>query len=610
MKQSFPLRLVLWPLLIVWIGAWVLGFGGQDTFVKPGEKQGELGQDGLNMVVASTVEPPNKKGKYGGTITDVTLGDPKTFNIWVAGEASSFGIAGPLYDVLISQNPYTQQWEGNLAELPQISPDGLVWTFKLKPNLKWSDGEPITADDVVFTVDMIYDPETQGIMREGMLVDVKDPKTGEIKRVPLKYRKIDGRTVEFRFPVPYAPARSMLNISVAPRHKLYNAWKAKKINSTWSVSTNPKELVASGTWIMQSYVPGQRVVYARNPNYWKKDDWGRPLPYFEKYVQLIVPDINASTLKFKGGECDSLAVPAFDYPNVKRDEKSGNYTVYDLGPGLGFNYLNFNLNPEAKVDAWKIKLFQQKEFRQAVSFAINRQLMSINLFRGLARPNWSPVSPANKVFHNPNVPKYLYDPVKAKSMLDALGVKDNDGNGFREYEGHEVQFNIITNVENPLRKSMCTVITKDLKNIGLNAIFTPINFNKLVTSLDSKPYEWEAVVLGFTGGTEPHDGANIWFSGGPSHQWNPKQKKPATPWEAEIDELFRNSAQALNLKDRQKYYNRWQVIAADQLPFIYLVVPDSIVAIRNKFGNLKLTPQSAMWNQDELFDLNATKDSP
>jgi len=600
-------------LLLSCFAAWVAGAGTRDRFLKPGEHGVALRYTGLNRVVPQKTEPPSKRGKYGGTMTDTNLGDPKTFNIWVASDAGSFGTAGNLYDGLIGQNSYTQEWEGRLCDLPTVSKDGLVWTFRLKPNLKWSDGVPITADDIIFTLDMIFDEKTQGIMREGMLVDVKDPKSGKFKRVPVRYRKIDSRTVEYRLPVPYAPARSMLSIAPAPRHKLYEAWKAGKINATWSVSTNPRELVASGPWIMQSYVPGQRLIYTRNPNYWKKDQWGGRLPYLDKYVQLIVPDSNSSTLKFKAGECDTLTVQAQDYASVKRDEKAGNYTIYDLGPSSSTQYLGFNLNPKSKTaqkTPWKIQLFQQTRFRQAVSFAINRDLMCVNQFLGLAQPLYTYITPANKIFFDPNTPKYPYNPKKAAMLLDEIGARDIDGNGYREYQGHEIQFNIITNVENEQRKAMCTVITKDLKNIGLNATFTPVNFNKLITSLDSPPYDWEALVLGFTGGNEPNDGANIWFSGGPTHQWNPSQKTPATKWEAEVDDLFRQGAQELDPAKRKAIYDRWQVIASTELPLIYSVVPDSIIAIRNKFGNLKPAPSGALWNQDEIYDLSATRQSP
>ncbi len=605
----------IFPILVVaWIVAWVCGIDTRDRFLKPGQHGEALRYVGLNRVVPQKTEPPSKRGKYGGVMTDTTLGDPKTFNLWAATDAGSGGAVGLLYDSLIGQNTYTQQWEGRLCDLPNVSKDGLVWTFRLKPNLTWSDGVPITADDIIFTLDMIFDPKTQGTVRETMLVDVKDPKTGQYKRVPPGYQKIDDRTVQFRFPVPYAPARSMLSINVAPRHKLYAAWKSGQFNSTWSVSTAPKELVSSGPWIMQSYVASQRLVYVRNPHYWKKDKWGGALPYLDKYVQLIVPDTNTDTLKFKAGECDALGVTATDYPSIKRSEPTGNYTIYDLGPSSSTQYLGFNLNPNSKTGKtapWKIKLFQQTKFRQAVSYAINRDLMCINQFLGLAQPLYTFITPADKIDFNPNTPKYPYNPKKAQALLDSIGAKDNDGNGYREFEGHEIQFNIITGVQNQQRKDMCTVITKDLKNVGLNAIFTPVDFNRLISSLDSPPYDWEAVVLGFTGGgSEPNDSANIWYSSSLMHQWNPNQKTPATPWEAEVDDLFRQGAQELDPKKRKAIYDRWQVIASTQLPLIYTVVPDSIVAVRNKFGNLKPCPGGALWNQDELYDLSATRDTP
>jgi peptide/nickel transport system substrate-binding protein len=597
------------------------GCGGNEQFAGGNNANGSAtGNAASGATLASATEPPSQPGKYGGQLVDVTISNPKTFNYWVSAETSSSGIVGPLYDALLTRNGYTLEWEDSLAELPTISEDNLTWTFKLKENLKWSDGQPLTADDVVFTCDMIYDPKTQGIMREGMLVDeidpktqqpVIDPQTKQPKRVPLKYRKIDERTVEFTFPQPYAPARDILTFPVAPRHKLYNAWKAGRINETWNTNTPVKELVGSSAWTISSYVPDQRVIYKRNPYYWKKDDQGRQLPYLDTYVQLIVPNLNTMTLKFKAGQVDVLGVQAPDYPDIKKGEANGNYKVHNLGPGFGFSYLGFNMNPNAQIDKSKVRLFQQQKFRQAVSYAINRELMAKNLFLGLASPMYSPVSPANKVFFNDKAPTYPYDLNKAKALLDEIGVKDTNGNGVREFEGKDVKFNIITNVENDLRKSMCVQITSDLKSIGINAVFTPIAFNKLIQNLDAKPYPWEAVVLGFTGGPEPHNGANVWFSSGPSHQWHPNQKSPATPWEAEIDSIFRKASQTLDEKERKVLYDRWQVIAAEQLPFIFTVVPDSLQAVRNKFGNLK--PSSAggaLWNLDEIYDLKATRNSP
>ncbi len=585
------------------------GCGGQEKFASNSTETSDNAAPSQNA--AGRDEPPSKLGKYGGTLTAATISDPKSFNYWVSGETSTSNIVGPLYDTLNTLNPYTLKYEAQLADLPEISPDGKVWTFKLKDGLKWSDGQPLNADDVIFTLDMIYDPKTQGIMREGMLVDVTAADTGKNQRVPLKYRKLDARTIEFTFPVPYAPAKSMLSFPVAPRHKLYNAWKSGKINSTWGVDVDVKELVSSGPWIISDYVPAQRVIYKRNPNYWKKDAQGRPLPYLDSRVILMVKDLNALTIKFKARETDVLGVQPPDYALIKQGEASGNYTVYNQGPGWGFEYLTFNQNPSAQVDKSKIKLFQQQKFRQAVAYAVNRKRIVNDLMRGLGRPQWSYESPANAIFYNPDVPKYEYNPAKSKQLLAELGLKDSNGNGILEYGGKDVKFNIITNAGNNQRQDLCTFLTQDMKNIGLNATFSPIDFNKLVATLDAKPYGWEACVLGFTGGPEPNDGANIWYSSGPSHQWNPNQKTPVTKWEGEIDDLYREGAKTIDEAKRREIYGKAQKVAMTQVPFVTTAVQDSLGAIRNRFGNVKPCSLGGLtWNNEEMYDLSATRDAP
>lgn len=607
------------PLSVLTCAALLGGCGGNEKFASSTNNAANnaAGPDTPTKVA----EPETVLGKYGGTLTEDSISGPKTFNLWVAAENSSSGAVSELYDSLIGQNAYTLEWEDRLAELPEISADGLTWTFKLKPDLKWSDNAPLTADDVIFTLDVLYDEKVQTNMRESLMLDAPDGKGG-FKRVPLAYKKLDDRTIEFKFPVPYAPARNILNFPIAPKHKLEAAFKAGQpsktsFNSTWGVDVDVTELVSSGPWILKSYVSGQRLVYARNPNYWKKDKEGRPLPYLDQKVTLIVPDTNASTLKFRSKETDVLSLQAADYPQVKRDEAKGNYKVLNLGPTWGNNYLGFNMNPNsdpARRDPAKIKLFQDKRFRQAVSFAINRQRIADTIFRGLASPMYGPESPANKAMFNPEIAKYPYSIARAKELFTQIGLKDSDGNGYVELNGKDVKFNIITNVESKARVAMATIITDDLRKAGVNATFTPISFNKLVSLLDPKPpapYDWEAIVLGFTGSPEPHNGRNIWSSSGNLHQWHPYQKKPATKWEAEIDDIFRLGAQEMDETKRKAMYGRWQVIAADELPLIYTVVPDGLVAIRNRFGNLKPTSLGgATWNSDEIYDLSATRDTP
>ncbi len=587
-----------------------LGCGGPEEFASNTTTGNTTGKATITVTSTAGEEPPSEPGKYGGTLTSSVISDPKSFNIWISNETSTGSVVGPLYESLITLNPYTLQWEDALAELPQISADGLTWTFQLKPNLKWSDNAPLTADDVIFTYDVLYDPKVETFAREGLLLDVEDPKTQQVKRVPLKYRKLDERTVEFKFPIRWAPARYLLSQNIAPKHKLQAAYQAGKFNSFWGVNTPVSELVSSGPWIITEYRSGERVVYGRNPNYWKKDAQGRPLPYLDKRVLLIVRNITTQTIKFKAGDTDTLGIQPSDYPVIKKGEATGNYTVRSLGPSWGSEFLVFNMNPKARIDPNKAKLFAQQKFRQACSYAMNRDLMVKNIYRGFGQPQWSPESPANTVFYNPNVPKYPHDPNKAKALLNEIGLKDSDGDGFLEWNGKPVKFNILTNGSNDIRKALCVLLTRDFQNVGLKATFTPMDFNALVTRLTAS-YDWEAVVIGFTGSEEPHNSINMWRSSGPNHLWWPNQTKPVTPWEAEIDNLFREGAETLDQAKRKQIYDRWQVIVAEQLPLIYTVVSEQLSAVRNRFGNLK--PNSLggiLWNIEEIYDLKATRDKP
>jgi peptide/nickel transport system substrate-binding protein len=555
-------------------------------------------------------EPPSVPGKYGGTLTAATISDPKSLNLWVAAETSTTGVVGPLFEPLNRLNDYTLKYESRLADLPQISPDGLVYTYRLKDGLKWSDGQPIDADDVLFTLNVIFDPKIDTNMRESMRVDVTKP-DGTVSREPFKYRKIDARTVEFRLPAKYAPAQSIFSFPIAPRHKLEAAYKAGKFNSTWGVNTPVSELVSDGPFMLAEYVPGQRVVFKRNPYFWKKSAEGKPLPYLDQMVILIVPDLNTGFLKFQSGETDVLSVPPPNYPAVKKGEANGDYRVINAGPTWGIQYLSFNQNPGAKLDKNLLSLFQDVRFRQAVSCAVDRRRIVDDVFLGLAQPLYGPVSPADKNFYNPNLPKFDYNLDKSKALLKEIGLKDSDGDGYLEYRGKEVQFNILTVAGNELAISVATILTDDLKKVGLHALFTPVQFNDLVRRLDAKPYDWEAHLLGFTGGPEPNDGSNIWRSSGNLHLWNPYQKTPATAWEARIDRLFRQGAEETDPAKRKAIYDQWQNIMGEEQPLIFTAVGDVVIAIRKRFGNVKPTSLGGTrWNIEEMYDTNATRSSP
>jgi peptide/nickel transport system substrate-binding protein len=354
---------------------------------------------------------------------------------------------------------------------------------------------------------------------------------------------------------------------------------------------------------MKEYVPGQRVVYGRNPHFWRRGVDGRTLPYLDEFVFLVVRDWNTMALKFRSEEADVLDLRPTDYPSLKRGEAGGNYTIFNRGLNWGFEYLSLNMNPAAKVDRNLIALFQDVRFRRAVSHAVNRQRIVDDILLGFGVPLYGPETPANRPFYNPNIPKYPYDPARAKALLAEIGLRDDDGNGFLEFRGREVRFNILTNVENDQRAGIATIASDDLRRIGINAQFTPISFNDLIGRLDNPPHEWEAVVLGFTGGQDPNDGKGIWRSSGDMHQWRPKQKQPATPWEAELDRIFTDGALELDPAKRRAIYDRYQVIVAGEEPFIFTVDGNQLTAVRNRFRNVKPCSSTGVtWNAEEIFD--------
>jgi peptide/nickel transport system substrate-binding protein len=553
---------------------------------------GETPQVTLTAAEMAGFKKTDVSGKRGGTILDAVFAGPKTFNMLIAGETSSTGAVGVMFPGLLTRNAETLKIEPELAESYQQTNGGRTWTFKLRPGLKWSDGQPFTADDVTFTLDLIYDTKIETPQRELMLLDGK----------PWQYKKVDEQTVRIDLPAPFGPFLDIAGFPILPKHKLNAAWKEGKFNSTWGVDTPATELVGMGPLLLQKYDPGQRLLYRRNPYYWKLAADGTQLPFLDSQVTQVVPDMNTVNLKFKSKETDTIDLSPQDWAGMKAGEAEGGYHALNLGPSWGSNYVVLNQNPRAsKLLAYKREWFAKKEFRQAISYAINRKSMIETVFRGLARPQWSPVSEANKVFYNAKVKQYPYDPARAKSLLAGLGFRDKNGDGILEDPaGHAVEFSLLTNTGNNVRSAMSAVIQDDLKQVGINLHLTPIEFNNLVTRL-MNTYDWEAILLGFTGGPEPHSGASIWTSRGPMHGWNPRQAKAATPWEAQIDQLFSQGAKTVDPVKRKAIYDQWQQIASEELPLIFLVTPDSLAAIRDRLGNMKPTSLSRRWNIEELY---------
>ncbi|MFC1514276.1 ABC transporter substrate-binding protein [Candidatus Omnitrophota bacterium] len=542
-------------------------------------------------------------GTFGGTILLSTTSDPKSFNPVVAKETSTTAVTGLIFEGLTTTNGVTMEVEPNLASSWTVSPDGLVWRFELRKDVTWSDGKPFTSDDVVFTFNkLIYNPDIPSSARDIFTVEGKT----------FTVEKIDRYTVAFRLPLKFAPFLRMMSQDILPKHALEAVVEEGKFNYYWGLDADPKELVGTGPFMLEKFFPGERIVLHKNPRYWKQNHCGKRLPYLDKVVYLIVQNQDVGLLKFTEGVLDYYSLRGQDFPILKPGEEAGNYRVYNAGPAFGTNFLVFNqnrgINPQTDkpyVDSAKLRWFSDLRFRKAVAHAIDKKALIDIVMNGLGSNQASSMSPSSGYFYNPDVVEYEYDIAKAKRILRSIGIVDRDDDGIAEdKDGRKIEFNLFTNAGNTVRIQIANIIRKDLERLGFKVNFVPLEFNQLVAKLDST-FDWDAIMIGLTGGIEPHSGNNVWQSSGHLHMWSPRQEKPQTDWEEEIDTIFVQGVQELDRVKRKALYDRWQEIVVEKLPLVYTVLPANIFAVRNKFGNLHPTSYGgAFHNIEEIYILS------
>lgn len=544
------------------------------------------------------------------------LGDPQTFNSALS--KTSPNVFGLIYEGLITSHGITGEIQPGLAESWEISEDKLAITFRLREGLRWSDGHPLTADDVIFSYRDIYLNDAiptgaRDILRVGV--------TGALPTV----EKIDDRQVVFRVPEPFAPFLRNTGLPILPRHILAASVQTLDADgkplflSTWGVGTPPQEIVTNGMYTIASYVTGQRIVLQRNPYYWRRGPTGEPQPYVQRFIWKIVENRDTQLLKFRSGDLD-VAEPMRpeDFPLLKREEKRGNFRVEMGGPRPGTVFISFNLNKGSRngkplVDPIKSKWFNTLAFRQAVAYAIDRDKMIANTFRGLGAKIDSPLTSQSPYYLPPaaGLPVYNYDPEKAKQLLLEAGFRYNDRHELLDAEGNRVRFTLLTNAENTIRVSMAAQIKQDLAKIGMQVDFTPIAFSALVDKLGNT-LDWECHLLGFTGGVEPHSGFNIWSPDGSLHSFNQKplpnqppiEGRQVADWEQKIGDLYIQGAQELDEDKRREIYAQTQIIAQEQLPFIHLATELLMSAVRNTIQGVQFSDlEGALWN---LYEIQVT----
>jgi len=537
----------------------------------------------------------NEVATRGGTLTSSLRSEPKTFNRIV-----DRNVPVELYSImtgskLVRFNRATQEVEPALAEKWSVSPDNLTYTLNLREGVTWSDGTPFTSADVLFSFQAIYDPRVESLLASSLKINGK----------PLVVTAPDPRTVVVTLPGTFGPGIALLdNVYLAAKHKYEAALKAGTFVQAMAVATPPADLVSLGPFKLTTYAPGQRLVFDRNPRYWKKDEAGVQLPYLDQVIYEIVPDQNAELVRLQSGQFDVLQqqIRPEDIATLRPLEQQGKLKLIELGVGADPDSFFFNLNSSYWAKDPRRDWITRKEFRHAISHAIDREAFANSVFLGAGVPIWGPLTPGNQKWFSPNLPRYGYSLDRAREILAGLGLVNRDQDEWLEdSKGTEAQFNIIAYRGNSSVERGAAIIRDELKKLGIRVDVVLLEQGALIQRMVKG--DFESINFVFTqSNLDPAMNSDFWLSSGSAHVWNMGQAKPATDWEKQIDDLMVTVMNSVDQAERKKTFDQIQKVFADQLPVLYFVAPRLYMGVSSRVGGLTpsiLRPQ-LLWNVERM----------
>lgn len=569
-----------------------------------------------------------ERGAHGGELR-LSIGGPlQTFNIVLSKDATSTSVLGWLYEGLLARDRVTNELEPRLAAaMPRaVDDEGLVWDLELRQDVRWFDGRPVTADDVVFTVNrIIYNDAIQTSWRFSWLLDDTDPETGQRVVRTVQCERIDDFTVRFTLPYRWAYFFDALALQVVPRHVMEPAVDDGSFNELWSPDYDPRQIIGNGPFRLARHVDGERIILERNADYFRVNAFGDRMPYLDRLHYQIVTEPGVSRDMFLRGELDFLGVSGADMKELSARQEREGFTLYRRGPSTSTRFIVFNQNPrernpgEPYLAPHKVAWFRDPRFRRAVAHAVDRNAIRNAVFQGFAYDQVGPVSPANTryfsggfsggVFDEPDyrLVRYPFDLEEANRLLDDMGLAARNRAGFRmDAEGRVVEFTLMTYAQSPEYATIGAILKSDLQRIGVRMTFQALTFDALVSKLMNE-WDWEVIIIGLTGGyTDPMDGGrNVWPTRGNLHMWNPNLTEADAghvyDWEREIDRIFETALRTPAYEERRELVARFQHIISREVPMIFTVLEEVITGVRDRFGNFSPTVYS-LYDAYMIFD--------
>jgi peptide/nickel transport system substrate-binding protein len=539
--------------------------------------------------------PPPAALVRGGAIVATSRTDPPSFNR-IAHQAIATEIfALATQGRLVRINRETQELEPWLAETWRAGADGKTFTLTLRDGVQWSDGTPFTSADVAFTFAALYDPRTESPITSALLVNGK----------PLAVATPDARTVVVTYPDVFGPGIRLLDLlPIMPKHKLATALAGGTFAKAWAADTPPSELVSLGPFKLTEYKPGERLIFERNPRYWRRDSGGVQLPYADRLTIELVPAQDAELVRLQSGQSDFTQQPlrATDIEGMRGLKTQGRVQLLELGVSPEADSLIFNLRPTRWARDPRAAWLSRKEFRQAISHAVDREVFANTVFLGAAVPINGPVTPGNARWFWPSVPRYEFSKDKALALLSGIGLSNRDQDPWLEDDkGVEARFTLLTFRGNTVLERSAAVVGDALREVGIAVDIVPLEPN--VVRQHVVEGDFEVAMIQFTASDpDPALSRDFWASSGSAHFWNSEQKTPSTDWERQIDDLMIKQAATMDDQERRRLFNDVQRIFAENLPIIYFAAPRVFIGTSARVTNLhpSLTRPPLMWSVDTM----------
>lgn len=537
----------------------------------------------------------NPEATRGGTVRFATVDLPNTFNPFTARILSDAFRINVLLPALVAFDGATLAYECYLCTEFEIDDTGTIIEYTLREDVFWSDGTPITVDDVLTSVKLHATPD----------VNSRYVSSFNLGGQPIVWEQTGVRSIRQVLPAVDAAALDLANWPIVPAHVFEPAFArggASAVLELWNVNTPPSELVSGGPFMVKEFRINEELVLERNPNYFVVDTFGNQLPYLDEFVFQGAADPNAVLAAFLAGETDLYRAQLIDEVLSIQDAIDAGRIDAVLLPNIAPSGVTSTVHTNFQnADPFKAQLFQDVRFRRAVSHLIDRESIIELALGGLGTPLYGPFSSGNTRFYDESAfvqgeTKFAFDPEAAAVLLAELGFTSRNAQGLlQDDQGRTISFVILANASEPVQRVAGQIVTEDMRAAGIDVTVSVVDtgsvINPATRNFDAdgnRGFDW--LFTNFGGVADPPTRRNLYNLDGTARLWNLAQPGAGRPaqvadWEERLNELVGEALATYDEAERRALYREFQQIAGANLPLVYLYTQGLNFARSTRLGN-------------------------